>query len=52
MKLKSIRFKEHPVLGNLFVDFCDSDGNAVDTILIAGENGTGKSTLLMKYIRL
>ena len=45
-KIKRIKFKNHPILRNLELDFCDNNGKAVDTIIIAGENGTGKSTLL------
>lgn len=45
-KIKSVTFKDHPILGNLHLDFCDLSGNAVDTVIIAGENGTGKSTVL------
>ncbi len=52
MKLKSIQFEEHPILGDLLVDFCDSNGNPVDTIIIAGENGTGKSTLLNEIYKV
>lgn len=46
MKIKSIKFKNHPILKNLELDFCDTNGNAVDTVIFAGENGTGKSTIL------
>ena len=45
-KIRKIEFKEHPILRNLSLDFCDSFGEAVDTIIFAGENGTGKSTIL------
>lgn len=45
-KIRKIQFVEHPILGNLSLDFCDADGKPVDTILIAGENGCGKSTVL------
>ena len=45
-KIRKVQFKNHPVLGNLHLDFCDRHGNAVDTVIIAGENGTGKSTIL------
>lgn len=51
-RLRNIKFKNHPVLGDLFVDFCDQQGNPVDTILIAGENGTGKSSLLESIYEL
>ena len=47
IKIKSIKFKDHKILGEkLELDFCDKDGNPVDTIIIAGENGTGKTTVL------
>ena len=46
LKIKSIKFKNHPILKNLELDFCDANGKAVDTIIIAGENGTGKSSIL------
>ena len=46
LKIRKITFYEHPVLGNLSLDFCGRDGKAVDTIIFAGENGTGKSTVI------
>ena len=49
-KIQSIKFKDHPILGDLALNFCDSKGNIADTIIIAGENGTGKTTIL-KEIR-
>lgn len=45
-KIRRISFINHPVLKNLSLDFCDFEGNAVDTVIIAGENGAGKSTIL------
>ncbi len=52
MKLKSIQFVNHKILGNLLLDFCDEKGKPVDTIIIAGENGTGKSTLLTEIYKI
>lgn len=46
LKIRSITFQEHPIFKNLTLDFCDANGNAVDTVIIAGENGAGKSTIL------
>lgn len=47
MKIKSVKWKEHPVLGNLFLDFFNNELNKpYETIVFAGENGTGKSTIL------
>lgn len=45
-KIRKITFRDHPMLGNLTLDFCDENGKAVDTIIFAGENGSGKSTIL------
>ena len=45
-KIRKIVFHNHKILGNLILDFCDVNGKAVDTIILAGENGTGKSTIL------
>ena len=46
MKYRKITFKNHPVLGNVCFDFTNAQGRTVDTIIIAGENGCGKSLLL------
>jgi len=45
-KIRKITFTNHPILKNLSLDFCDTHGKVVDTVIIAGENGCGKSTLL------
>jgi len=51
MKLNYIKFNDHKVLGNLEIDFC-INGKPVSTIFIAGENGTGKTTLLDSIYKL
>lgn len=48
MKVKNIHFKNHKVLKNLEIDFT-KNGEVLDTIVIAGINGNGKTNLL-KYI--
>ena len=45
-KIRKIKFDNHPILKNLELDFCDKDGRAFETIIFAGENGTGKSTII------
>ena len=52
IKIRKIAFKDHPVLGDLALDFCGRDGKAVDTVIFAGENGTGKSTILNNLFRI
>ena len=44
MRIKKIKYKDHNILGNLELDFTNKNGEAVDMILIAGENGCGKTT--------
>lgn len=51
-KIRKIQFKNHEILGNLSLDFCDKGNKAVDTIIIAGENGTGKSTILKELFNI
>ena len=46
MKLRIVKWVNHPVLGNLELDFTSLEGNACDTVVIAGENGLGKTTIL------
>ena len=46
MKLKKIRFDNHEILNNLQVNFCNSNGIPLNTVVIIGNNGTGKTTLL------
>ncbi|WP_440604598.1 AAA family ATPase [Bacillus sp. GB_SG_008] len=46
MYIKSINFVNHEIYNDLKFNFCDSNGKPFKTIILAGENGTGKSTLL------
>jgi len=44
--IKSIKWNNHDVLGNLELNFQKADGTAYNTIILAGENGAGKTTIL------
>ncbi len=47
VRIKSLKLTDHPVLGDLELDFTIGSGDRVaDNIIIAGENGCGKTTLL------
>lgn len=46
MRIRKITLENHPILGNLHLDFTDENGESVDTIILAGENGTGKTSIL------
>ena len=44
--ISKLKWKNYNALGNLELDFSKSDGTAYNTIVLAGENGTGKTTIL------
>lgn len=46
MKIRSLKFDNNPILGSLELDFTAPNNEAYDTILLVGENGAGKSTIL------
>ena len=47
MKLRKIKWRSHEILGDLLLDFTNATtGKPYDTIVIAGENGTGKTSIL------
>ncbi len=51
-KIRKITFQNHPVLGDLSLNFCDINGDAVDTVIFAGENGCGKTILLNELYKI
>lgn len=46
MRIRKVTFINHPIFGNLELDFTDAEGKTINTVIIAGENGVGKSLLL------
>lgn len=46
MKIEKIKFNNHKIFDNLEIDFKNKEGNVLNTIVIIGENGLGKTTLL------
>lgn len=44
--IRKIKWKNHNILGDLELDFTKEDGSIYNTIILAGENGTGKTTIL------
>jgi predicted ATP-binding protein involved in virulence len=47
MKIRKVKWKDHPVLGDVLLDFVNTASEQpFRTIVFAGENGTGKSTIL------
>ncbi len=46
MKIISIQFINDELLGDLVLDLSDPNNHAVDTIIFAGENGCGKTSIM------
>lgn len=47
MKIKRIKWKDHPILSNLELDFTDNGMDVpYESIIFAGNNGCGKTTIL------
>lgn len=44
--ITAIKWNNHSILGNLELNFTKKDGTAYETIIFAGENGSGKTTIL------
>ncbi|MCD7714039.1 MAG: ATP-binding protein [Prevotella sp.] len=44
--IKKVKWDNHPVLKNLELDFTKENGGIYNTIVLAGENGAGKTTVL------
>ncbi|MCD8303912.1 MAG: AAA family ATPase [Prevotellaceae bacterium] len=44
--IKKVKWDNHPVLKNLELDFQKEDGSIYNTIILAGKNGSGKTTVL------
>lgn len=46
MELCKIKWSNHPILGDLLLDLTNDEGVPYKTIVLAGENGTGKTSIL------
>jgi len=46
MKIRKICLKKYKMFSDVTMDFTDSNGKTLDTIVIAGINGSGKTSLL------
>lgn len=47
MRIRKLKWKNHNVLGNLEIDFTNPlTGKPSNIVILAGENGTGKTTIL------
>ncbi|MDM8557758.1 AAA family ATPase [Candidatus Parabeggiatoa sp. HSG14] len=52
MKIRKIQIKNYKMFNDVTIDFTDCNGKTLDTIVIAGINGSGKTSLLQLLQRL
>jgi len=52
MKIRKIKIKNYQVFDDLELDFTDDEGKTLDTIVLAGVNGSGKTSLLELLLEL
>ena len=52
MKIRGLKITNYKIFENIEFDFTDNDGNVLDTIVVVGENGTGKTSLLKLLIAI
>jgi predicted ATPase len=46
MRIRKIELRNHSILANLKLDFTDEHDQPIETVIFAGENGTGKTAIL------
>ncbi|WP_394879954.1 AAA family ATPase [Gaetbulibacter sp. M235] len=46
MRFRKIALENHPIFTNLNLDFTDEENKSVETLILAGENGAGKTSVL------
>ena len=46
MKIRKLKIRDYKIFKDIEFDFTDKNGKTLDTIVLAGINGTGKTTLL------
>jgi len=46
MKIRKLQLEGYKVFDTLELDFTDLEGNTLDTVVLAGVNGSGKTSLL------
>lgn len=52
MKIQKVALRKHFLFGNIDIDLVDSNGRPLDTIVFAGNNGCGKTTLLVAILEV
>lgn len=52
MKICKIHFENHNFFGNLDIDLTDPQGNPLNTVVFAGINGSGKTSILVSIFSM
>jgi len=50
MKIQKIALRKHFFFGDIDIDLMNSSGKPLDTVVFAGNNGCGKTTLLIAIL--
>lgn len=52
MKIRKLELEGYKVFDTLELDFTDPEGNTLDTVVLAGVNGCGKTSLLILFYKM
>ena len=52
INIRKLKTTNHPILKNIELDFMRPDGTCYNTIILAGENGSGKTTIFDVFTNL
>jgi predicted ATP-binding protein involved in virulence len=52
MKIKRLKIQGYKIFDDIELDFTDKDGNALDLVIFAGINGSGKTTIFQLISKL
>ena len=52
MKIEKLHLENHPLFGTMDINFAGPDGRPLNTIVVAGINGTGKTKLLNTILEI
>lgn len=52
MKIRKLKIKNYKIFKDVEFDFTDKNGNTLNSVVLAGINGTGKTTLIELIVKL
>ncbi|KPA10333.1 ATP-binding protein involved in virulence-like protein, partial [Candidatus Magnetomorum sp. HK-1] len=52
MKIQKLNLESNPLFGNKNIEFINANGNILNMVVFAGNNGSGKTTMLEKIVEI